>query len=259
MNLHRSIFIVLLFLIIVVLESIRPLFANRKKRFRHYCRNIAIFAIYSVFVSFPFSFLAVNVFYFLELKHFGIAYLLPEIFWLRIIVVIVLIDLWMYIWHRLNHKIAFLWRFHRMHHSDNQMDISTAVRFHPGEIFFSSIIRFVPILLIGAQIQELAIYEIVMFVAIFLHHSNFYLPEKIDKVYRLIFVSPWLHWLHHSEWQPETDSNFGTIFSFWDRLAGTFRLKNDPTAIQYGLKEFQASYWQTIVGMLRTPFVKING
>jgi sterol desaturase/sphingolipid hydroxylase (fatty acid hydroxylase superfamily) len=144
-----------------------------------------------------------------------------------------------------------------MHHSDPKMDVSTALRFHTGELLISSAIRLPIILLIGMNYTELLIYETIMMPVIYLHHSNFFIPDKIDRLLRLILVTPWMHWVHHSNIMAETNMNYGTIFSWWDRLVRTFLLKENPSSIIYGVLEFQDENWQTIWGMLKTPFVRM--
>ena len=161
----------------------------------------------------------------------------------------------MYLWHRANHRILFLWRFHRMHHSDPQMDVTTALRFHTGELVFSSLLRFAVVPLLGMNLWQLIFYEILLLPIIQFHHSNVNLPESWDRCLRTIIVTPNIHRVHHSRWQPETDSNYSSIFSFWDRVFGSFRLRKDSHTIQYGLYTYDAQEWQTTWGMLKTPFL----
>ncbi len=169
-------------------------------------------------------------------------------------IALLLFDGWMYLWHRANHKIPFLWRFHRMHHSDREMDVTSATRFHTGELIFSSILRLGVIPLLGLELWQLVLYEVMLLPVIQFHHSNVNLPERWDRLLRAIIVSPNMHRVHHSRIQFETDSNYSSVFSFWDRLACTFRRREDVGAIEFGLLEFDDLKWQTILGMLRTPF-----
>lgn len=169
-------------------------------------------------------------------------------------IALLLFDGWMYLWHRANHKIPFLWRFHRMHHSDREMDVTSATRFHTGELIFSSILRLGVIPLLGLELWQLVLYEVMLLPVIQFHHSNVNLPERWDRLLRAIIVSPNMHRVHHSRIQHETDSNYSSVFSFWDRLACTFRRREDVGAIEFGLLEFDDLKWQTILGMLRTPF-----
>jgi sterol desaturase/sphingolipid hydroxylase (fatty acid hydroxylase superfamily) len=159
----------------------------------------------------------------------------------------------MYGWHRMNHRIPFLWRFHRVHHSDPAMDVTTASRFHVGELMLSCAARVPVIALLGVSLFDLVLYETVMFAIVQLHHANIRLPDTAERALRLIIVTPYMHKVHHSDWQPETDSNYSTLFSFWDRAFRSFRLREDPQAVHFGLKEFASAEHQTIAGLLKTP------
>jgi len=133
------------------------------------------------------------------------------------------------------------------------MDVTTANRFHIGEIFFSSLFRIPLIGLLGIHLWELVIYETLMVAVVQFHHSNIDIPAKVDSMLRVLIVSPNMHRVHHSRWRPETDSNFSSLFSFWDRLAQTFRLNPNPKNIRLGLDEFDRKVDQTVGGMLKTP------
>lgn len=159
----------------------------------------------------------------------------------------------MYLWHRGNHTIPFLWRFHRMHHSERQLDATSAARFHPGEIFLSGIARLAVVPLLGMTLPQLIVYETALFPIIVLHHSNVRLPRWLDRGLLALIVTPAMHRVHHSRWRPETDSNFGSVFPHWDRLFRSFRLRADARTVALGLDEFAEPRWQTVSGMLTTP------
>lgn len=178
--------------------------------------------------------------------------------WAHLLSAFILLDLWMYGWHRLNHRIPFLWRFHRVHHSDPAMDVTTASRFHFGEIAMSCLVRVPVIALLGVGLWELVLYETVMFAVVQLHHANVKLPDPLERALRLFIVTPYMHKVHHSNWQPETDSNYSSLFSFWDRLFRTFRLRDDPHTLRFGLNELEAAHHQTLVGLLATPVKRIE-
>lgn len=173
--------------------------------------------------------------------------------WAHALGAILLLDAWMYVWHRINHEIPFLWRFHRVHHNDPTMDVTTASRFHTGEIAISSILRIGIILLFGVHLWELVLYETVMFAVVQFHHANVHLPATIDRALRAIIVTPNMHRVHHSRYQPETDSNYSSLFSFWDRIGQSFRLREDPSTIELGLHGWDAPEDQRFVGMLWAP------
>ena len=244
-----------IFFIIVLLESFLPLFTGRKKRLLHGGRNLFQVVINNAAYLLLFSSVTAKVFVYAGEHHVGLLNMVSLSPLGRFFLMLVLFDLWMYIWHRLTHKIGFIWRFHRMHHSDPEMDVTSALRFHVGEIIMSSIARLGIYILLGMTATDIILYETIMLPIIFLQHSNFYLPEKVDRVLRLVIPTPWMHWVHHSDIKQETDSNFGTVFSWWDRIFGTYRIRKDPQNIHYGVDIYKERKWQTLWGMLRTPFV----
>jgi len=169
------------------------------------------------------------------------------------ILAVMLLDLWTYAWHRMNHRLPFLWRFHRVHHSDPHMDVTTANRFHLGEIVLSSVLRIPLIYLLGIRLEYLALYELMMFAVVQFHHANISLGSRSDRVLSWFIVTPFMHKVHHSRWQPETDSNYASLLSVWDRLFRSFRRSEDPANLRLGLDEFSDAQSQTIAGMLKTP------
>jgi sterol desaturase/sphingolipid hydroxylase (fatty acid hydroxylase superfamily) len=184
---------------------------------------------------------------------FGLLRLVTWPSWAGLLVAFVLIDLWMYLWHRANHAIPFLWRFHRMHHSDPAMDATTGVRFHTGEVVLSALARLAVVPLLGVSLRQLAVYEAVFLPIVLFHHSNVNLPRRLDHGLLALIVTPAMHRVHHSRWRPETDSNYGSVFPCWDRLFGTFRLRGDARTIHLGLDGLDTPEWQGLRGMLTTP------
>lgn len=244
--------------LIFSLESLFPLFPGRERRIQHGIRNIALGVINVLVVSLIFSSLLALDAARAETHQAGLLYLLPFPLGAETLIVFILFDLWMYLFHRANHQVPFLWRFHRTHHSDHQVDVTTALRFHTGEIIISSLFKLVLIPLFGMSLGQLLLYETCLQPVILFHHSNVALPEKWDRLLRALIVSPNMHRVHHSQLRPETDSNYSSIFSFWDRLAATFRRRGDPRTLEYGLPEFPGPPWQTLKGMLKTPFAPLR-
>ena len=173
-------------------------------------------------------------------------------------IALVALDFWMYVWHRLNHAVPFLWRFHRMHHSDPAVDASTGVRFHTGEIIMSGLARVALLPVLGFSLWQLALYDAMLLPVVLFHHSNVRFPRWLDYGLTLCVVTPAMHRVHHSQWRPETDSNFASILPLWDRLFRTFRLREDARTLRLGLAEFEDARWQTLWGMLRTPVAHTN-
>jgi sterol desaturase/sphingolipid hydroxylase (fatty acid hydroxylase superfamily) len=146
-----------------------------------------------------------------------------------------------------------------MHHSDPAMDVTTATRFHTGEIAMSSTLRLALIPLIGIPLGALALYEFVLITSTQFHHSNIGLPPALDRAIRAVIVSPSMHKVHHSVEIAETNSNYTSLFSVWDRLFRTFRLREDDHSIQFGVSEFSNERFQTLTGLLQTPFKSSSG
>lgn len=134
---------------------------------------------------------------------------------------IVLLDLWIYVWHRANHEVQMLWRFHQVHHLDEFLDASSALRFHFGEVFLSSLVRAVVIFLAGVPLASVLVFETLLAMVTMFHHSNLKLPAGIERALSYIIVTPSIHWVHHHAIRADTDSNYSTLLSVWDRLFGT--------------------------------------
>jgi sterol desaturase/sphingolipid hydroxylase (fatty acid hydroxylase superfamily) len=251
-------------LLLFLWETLHPFYehfrGSLKDKGKHAVRNIIMGALNSALVSFVFVGLWFAASVWADEYRFGLMHWLQDSLalpgWIHALGAVLLFDAWSYTWHRMNHEFPFFWRFHRVHHSDPEMDVTTANRFHIGEIFFSSTFRILLIGLLGIYLWELVLYETLMFTVVQFHHSDISIPGKVDRVLRAIIVSPNMHRVHHSRWQPETDSNYSSLFSFWDRLARTYRVNDQPETIQLGLDEFDREDDQTVKGMLRTPVLK---
>src|SRR5436190_8173699 len=154
----------------------------------------------------------------------GINYLYSASPAIKFVMAFLLLDYSNYIWHILLHKMPVLWRFHLVHHTDLVVDVTTAFRFHFGEMIGSVIFRGASVLLIGASPLIVLIYEIAFEAATQFHHSNMKLPFRVEKKLNYLIVTPRMHGIHHSMIKRQTDSNYSIIFSFWDRLHRTVRL-----------------------------------
>lgn len=244
-------------------ESFRPFFdffrQSPRERAGHLIRNLILGALNSLAIAGLFVALWVWASNVAREADIGLLNWLSSTVgfpaWAHLIGAVLLFDMWTYVWHRMNHRIPFLWRFHRVHHADTRMDVSTASRFHIGEIVLSSVLRIPLIILIGAHVWELLIYETMMFAVVQFHHANVGLPPAVDKVLRMVIVTPAMHKVHHSRLRPETDSNYSAFFSFWDRIARTFRLREDPHTIDFGLDTFDDPQHATVGGMLKMPLL----
>jgi sterol desaturase/sphingolipid hydroxylase (fatty acid hydroxylase superfamily) len=237
-----------------VWETSLPFFERREARLRHAGRNLAVALLNTVVLAAAFSTGSTFVAAWAQEQGFGLLHVLDLGSPVRLVLALVLLDGWMYLWHRANHTIPVLWRFHRMHHSETEMDVTTATRFHLGEHIGASLLRVGLIPVLGFEVCQLIVYDTVLIAVTMLHHANVSLGRS-DRWLRWLVVTPDMHKVHHSSWRPETDSNYSTVFSVWDRLARTFRMRADPKTLQFGLPEFPDPGWQTVWGMLKTPFV----
>ena len=172
--------------------------------------------------------------------------------WLQIIVGIAALDLFAYVAHVLLHKTPLAWRFHRVHHSDEAVDVTTAFRQHPGETVWRVLWQLPAIVLFGLPLWIVVIYLTVSAANAQLEHANIRLSDRFDRWLRLLFVTPNMHKVHHSRLQPETDSNYSNIFSVWDRAFGTYTSRIDFRTLRYGLDDLDER--ATFVGLLRMPF-----
>ena len=155
--------------------------------------------------------------------------------WLGVPITIITLDLVSYLWHRANHRVSFLWRFHQVHHSDPTFTASTGVRFHPGELLLSLPVRLTAIAVVGASAGAVVLFEFVFSVANLVEHGDIDLPVRFERMMGRAFITPALHRRHHTKVGPDRDINFGTIFAAWDRLLGTRADNDSATAIDTGL------------------------
>ena len=217
----QVIIIFLIFVIQYLFEHLLP--ANKKYNDKkNEIRNVSIGIINALLLFIP-SALLVELLIVIEKNKIGLLQSIQLPFWINAGITIILMDLAMYWWHRFNHTKKFLWRFHQFHHKDEKMNTTTAVRFHILELLLSVVFKIIVFLLIGFSFMPILIYESIFFVAVVIHHSNISIGTNLDMQYRKLFSSPLMHRIHHSINQNETDTNYGSVFSFWDRLFNTYK------------------------------------
>jgi len=237
-----------------VAEGVRPYYQARDRRYVHGARNLALGIASGVVGAAP----APLLLWALRLgseQGWGLCPRLDPGGLGGALISLLLFDLWMYAWHRANHRIPFLWRFHRVHHTDPAMDCTTALRFHPGEILLSGLANLPVIVALGMSLETLVLYKAIMVAVILFHHSNLAVPARLERGLRRLIVPPSMHRVHHSAIRIETDSNYGTIFSFWDRLFGSLRVREDTQLIRFGIGRFAGDAWQRPLRLLAIPFL----
>ncbi len=173
-----------------------------------------------------------------------------------LIVTLLIRSLVSYVVHYLMHKVPFLWRIHRVHHTDTHLDVSTTVRLHPIEILLGILIVIPTTAFFGLSAWVLVLYEVLDSFFTPFSHANVSLPKWLDKTIRLVFVSPDMHRIHHSSYQPETDSNYGAVFSFWDRIFFTYtpEPRKPWKEFEIGLEEPRGSETKSYLWMIALPF-----
>ena len=177
-------------------------------------------------------------------------------FWLQVLIGFIILDLLIYFQHVLSHKIPLLWRFHKVHHADRDIDVTTGIRFHPIEALFSMVYKCAFILILGPIPIAVFLFEVILNGSAMFNHANVRLPKKLDRALRLVIVTPDSHRVHHSTLVQETDNNYGFFLSFWDRLFQTYTAqpKLGHNNMKIGLSEFQTQSPASLLWSLRLPF-----
>jgi sterol desaturase/sphingolipid hydroxylase (fatty acid hydroxylase superfamily) len=238
-------------------ETLRPLMQVHRKhlRFRHALRNLSLTILNTIVMATVFGFITVTVAAATQSEGWGLLALTTSPRWLQVVTGVLMLDLWTWGWHHCNHRIALLWRFHRVHHSDDAMDVTTAARFHLGELAMSAIVKLPFLVLTGIDPITLLVHESILTAVSQFHHSAISIG-RLDGALRWLIVTPQMHRIHHSRLMIETNSNYASILSIWDRLFGTYcRVLSRPEE-PTGLEEWDSDSWQTVSGMLRTPFIE---
>ena len=256
-SLHRGLILAGGIAFFWLLESVAPLFSFDYKKWNHAGINI-FFTVTTIVVNFVMAFILLMTAEWATENHFGILQWLPEInIWIYTLIGLLLLDLiGAYLAHWTQHKTKIMWRFHLIHHTDTWIDTTTANRHHPGE----SVIRFVfttlGVLIIGAPMWLVFLYQSMSVVFSQFNHANISLPKKIDRLLSYFIVSPDMHKVHHHYVLPYTDSNYGNIFSIWDRIFGTFTIL-DRDKIVYGVDTHMKPEEHNDLGnLLKIPFQK---
>jgi sterol desaturase/sphingolipid hydroxylase (fatty acid hydroxylase superfamily) len=185
---------------------------------------------------------------------FGVIHVLPMSGAAQFVLSFLLMDLTFYWWHVANHRLPFLWRFHNVHHIDPDLDVSTAFRFHFGEVAISAGFRVVQVSAIGLSAPIFGIYELVFQANTLFHHSNVRLPIRIERLLNLVLVTPRMHGIHHSQVREETNSNYSVVFSWWDRRHRTAGLNIPQSGIVIGIPGYSDPADNRLWNGLLMPF-----
>ncbi len=243
-----------------IIEGASPLVSLRykKNKLKHAAVNFGFTILHLVIHTFL-AILIVQLSDWCKKSEFGLVYWFNANILLTILIGVLALDFSSWLVHLVMHKTPVLWRFHLIHHSDNNVDVTTGLRHHPGDSFLRGIFFLLLIFISGAPMYSVMIYQTLVVLSTAFTHANIRLPKKLDYALSFILVSPNMHKVHHHWKQPYTDSNYGAVFSIWDRLLGTF-MKLDTKDIRYGLDRYYPNEKdEDFISLLKKPFQKLDG
>lgn len=252
----NAVIIFCVFVVFFILENIFPLRTRRDDKIR-LGRNLMI-----AFLDLPFSKILIfplilSVANLVEVKKMGILNIFKFDGMASLFFSIVILDCAIYWWHVANHKIRFFWRFHQVHHVDRDMDSTTALRFHFGELVLSGVIKSGLVFFLGVDIKTVLLFDLLITCAALFHHSNLKLPYWLENILSFIIVTPLFHQNHHSYYLEETDSNYSTLFSFWDRIFKSWTKPHRALDITIGHPGFTTTEVQ-FFKLIKMPFMPIK-
>lgn len=237
-------------------ETIFPLMRFKKAplRLKHLFSNAMLWIVSSVLLSVLVGGYIIHAQFWLEYNGIGLLHLIDLPVWLLAAAGVLLIDFGDYVFHRLSHRIRWLWLLHAVHHSDEHLDVSTSLRAHPFHVVASFAWKILLIASLGVPIWVAMARDALAIPVNQFHHSNIRLPDALERWLRWIIITPPVHRIHHAPQQPLTDSNFGGLFPWWDRLLGTYFDPEVARPPRYGLEKMTGPAWQTLWGMLVSPW-----
>jgi len=249
-----------LFILLAVWEHYQPKRPLTVSKIQRWGNNIAMVMLNNLTLKLLMPFLAIDAALYAQQQQWGLSALIAETDIINntliLVLSIMLLDAAIYFQHRIFHKVPVLWRLHRMHHSDLDIDLTTAIRFHPIEIVLSMLIKIVVIVAFGIPVIAVVLFEMLLNLTAMFNHSNIRLPSKVDHYLRYLLVTPDMHRVHHSTNGRETNHNFGFCLPWWDRLFGSYQAQPalGHQKMQIGLPYFRATQECQVQRMLTQPF-----
>ena len=244
------------FLVVALLEAMLPKKKRVMPRIERWLTNLSLVVINSFVLRLIVPILAVGVASWALTNNVGLLNWLQLPVWAEILAAVLLLDMFIYFQHVAFHKWPLFWRFHKVHHADRDIDVTTGARFHPLEIVVSMAYKLVCVALVGPSVFAVILFEIVLNASAMFNHANLALTKGLDRTLRAVVVTPDFHRVHHSVIPSETDSNFGFFLSVWDRLFGTYiaQPKHDHQGMVIGLHEHQTDQPNRLIWSLLVPF-----
>jgi sterol desaturase/sphingolipid hydroxylase (fatty acid hydroxylase superfamily) len=244
--------------LMLVLETLFPRKTRTQNRLLHIATNLGIVVIYTIMMRVIFVVAAVGIAILAMVYGWGLLNLVEMPVWVHVLISVILLDLAVYWQHVASHKIPIIWALHKMHHADRDIDATTGIRFHPLEIVLSMAYKMLIVLILGPHVVGVILFEVILNGSAMFNHANFRLPLWLDKVLRLLFVTPDMHRVHHSVIARETNSNYGFNLSIWDRIFGSYidQPKEGHDNMTIGLPEYQTDKPSHLLWCLILPFKK---
>ncbi len=234
-------------------EAIIPLASLEYKKWKHAGVNL-VFLGTSILINLFFGAVTVGIFSWLDTSNFGLLNVVNLPVWIELLLAVMLLDfVAQFVVHYLLHRVKWMWKFHLVHHSDTKVDATTGTRHHPGDYILRETFALIAIILGGMPLAYYLVYRIASIFFTYFSHANIALPIWLDKAMSVIFITPNMHKFHHHFERPWTDTNFGNIFSLWDRAFGTF-IYDDPKKITYGLDVVDETKDENIAYQFKLPF-----
>jgi len=237
-------------------ERIAPLRRTVEPKLRRVTRNLSLGGVSLAIMTLLQAPLLGPVASWIVRQRIGLLQSVHWLRWIETIVAIVLLDYTLWWWHWANHRVPFFWRFHLVHHIDRDLDTSTALRFHVGELALSIPVRAAQMVIIGVDPQALWLWQTILFGSILFHHANVRLPLRVERVLVRLIVTPRMHGIHHSDRLNETNSNWSSLLSWWDYLHRTILLNVPQPGITIGVPAYSEASDVTIGKMLVVPFIR---
>lgn len=238
-----------------LLEFGAPLARLDYQKWKHAGRNM-VFLLTSVLINAIFGILTVGVFFWLSQNELGILNLFQINPWVELLIAVMALDcIAQWFAHFLLHKVSWMWKFHLVHHSDTHVDATTGTRHHPGDYLIREIFSLFTIVIFGIPLAFYLFYRIATIFFTYFSHANINMPQWLDKTLSWVFITPNMHKFHHHYERPWTDSNFGNIFSFWDRTFGTM-VYDDPRKVRYGVDVLDDKLAEDLLYQFKVPFDK---
>ncbi len=251
-------FFTVIFVVMLIWELIAPRRVLSVSKLQRWSNNLGLLLLNSFVLRLLFPAAAVGIAYTIGQMGWGLFNQLELPFWIEVAAAVLLLDLAIYLQHLLMHRVPILWRLHRVHHADLDIDLTTGSRFHTIEIVVSMLIKWAVIAALGPALLAVLIFEILLNGMALFNHANVRLPRAADRLLRYLLVTPDMHRVHHSILRNETDSNYGFNLSLWDRAFGTYvdQPARGHQGMTIGIPEFRdAGQVDRLPGMLALPFV----